>query len=174
MFQLILGLFVVVGIEEMTAVDVQFLIRAVPCVSDPPAAPVEARPVLERIADLKPVPAASEDSPLRKLQKERFNARLGAAKIQLSAVRAGAGSRLDMTALVDRLAVNGADLEDKLADRVKWLQLRLDALREQEKMAKAQANNGRLLEMDAFLITAARADAEIDLLLLTDILKVKK
>ena len=158
MFQLILGLFVGV----------------VPGVADPPVPNTEARSVFERIDVLKPVPEAATDSPLRKLQKERFNARLGVVKLQLASVRAGAGPRLDLTVQVDRMAVNGADLEEKPADRVKWLQLRLDALREQEKLAKAQADNGRIFERDALQITAARADAEIDLLLLTEMLKEKK
>ncbi|MDB5313518.1 MAG: hypothetical protein JWO38_7720 [Gemmataceae bacterium] len=145
-----------------------------PVNAEPPAAPADTRSVTDRIGELKPVPADPADGPVRKLQKESFNARLGAAKIQLAAVRAGAAARLDLTGLVDRLAVNGADLEDKPADRVKWFQLRVDALREQERMAKSRADVGGILQMDALLITAARADAEVDLLRLRDSLKEKK
>ena len=151
-----------------------FLVAAPGIRADPPAAPAETRSVADRLGDLKPVPADPADTPVRKLLKERYNARLQAAKIQLAAVRAGAAARLNLTGLIDRLALDGAELEDKPADRVKWLQLRLDALREQERLAKARADQGALLEMDALLLTAARAEAELDLVRLQEAVKEKK
>jgi hypothetical protein len=140
--------------------------------AEPP--PADTRSVTDRIKELKPAAADPADPPVRKLQKERFNARLGAAKIQLAARQAGAAAPLDLTAVVDRLALDGAELEDKPADRVKWLRLRVDALKDQERLAKAQAKQGGILELDALLITAARADAEIDLIRLQDSLNQKK
>jgi hypothetical protein len=150
------------------------LVLAVITVPAPSAAAdgrVETRPVLDRVAGMKPVPTNSSDSQLRKLEKERFNARLAAAQVQVQAVQAGTGSIHDLSPLILRLAENGADLEEKPADRVKWFQMRVDILREQEQIALERFKAGASPVTSVHLATAARADAEIDLLKLKESLK---
>ena len=131
----------------------------------------DTRPVLDRVADLKPAAEDKNDSPIRKLQKERYNARLSAAQVQVQAVQAGSGSQHDLGALIVLLAADAAALETKPADRVKWYQLRVDRLREEEQMARERSKAGAASPTAANLATAARADAEIELLQFKDSLK---
>ncbi|MDB5309522.1 MAG: hypothetical protein JWO38_3724 [Gemmataceae bacterium] len=153
---------------------VALVLAATPVATLPAADPDDSRPVIVRIGDLKPAPADRADRPIRKLQKERFNARLAAAQLQAKAVQAGTGSARDVTILIVRLAENGADLEDRPADRVKWFQMRVDVLRDQEQLEEQRAKAGASPPTDANLATATRADAEIDLLKLKDSLEGKK
>lgn len=144
-----------------------------PVLSQPPAAR-DARPVVARLLELKPVPAAPTDPPIRKLQKERFNARLTAARIQLRAVESGTTSLHDTVPLLVQLALDRADLEERPENLEPWFQLRVDILKEQERLAQTQATSGAMLMADANLATAARADAEIELLRLKESLKKDK
>lgn len=146
-----------------------FLLAAV-LVAQPPAKP-DPGSVVARILELKPAPAAAADHPIRKLQKERYNARLEAAKALAQTVRAGATAAGELTGLVMVLAENAADLEDDPAGRVKWLRLRVDLLKDQEAAAMAQVKAGASRPGEASLATAARADAEIDLLMFQEFLK---
>ena len=139
--------------------------------SQPPASKEDTRPVFTRILDLKPVAVGPSDTPLRKLQKERYNARLDALRSRARAVQVGAAASGELTRLVVVLAENAADLEDQPEDRVKWFQIRVDVLREQEKLSRQRAEASGAFPGEASLATAARADAEIDLLLLKDFLK---
>ena len=139
--------------------------------SQPPALKEDTRPVLDRLLDLKPTVVAPADTPLRKLQKERYNARLDALRFQARAVQVGAAARGELTQLIMVLAENAADLEDQPGDRVKWFQIRVDALKEQEKLTRQRAEASGTFPGESGLATAARADAEIDLLLLRDFVK---
>jgi hypothetical protein len=136
----------------------------------------EASP-LPRILALKPVAASEDDSPIRKLQKERFNARLAAAQMQYQRLQIGAvtsdGLR-QLPGLVARMAEDRADLELNPADRVKWLELRVEVLREYERIARRRVEAGTSNPDEVSLATAARADAEIDLLRLQESLKKGK
>ena len=139
--------------------------------AQPPAKADPAGSITARVLELKPAAADATDPPIRKLQKERYNARLEAAQGLAKSARAGATSAGELTGLVMVLAENAADLEENPAGRVKWLQLRVDLLKEQERAMKAQAKAGAARVGEASLATAARADAEIDLLLFQEFLK---
>ena len=145
------------------------VLTAVAAAAQPPGG--ESKPILDRILEMKPVPPGESDTPLRKLQRERFNARLAAVQTQAKAVQAGAAAPQDLAALVSQLVADGADLEAKPADRVKWLEMRVDALREYEKLAKTRGEVGGISPVLVNLAVAARADAEIDLLRLKESLK---
>jgi hypothetical protein len=140
-------------------------------VAQPPAGKDDARSVLTRVLDLKPAPADPNDAPIRKLRKERYNARLEATKALAQTVKAGATAPNELTGLVMVLAENAADLEDDPAGRVRWLQLRVDVLREQERLARRRVKAAATFAGEAALATAARADAEIDLLMYQEFLK---
>lgn len=139
--------------------------------AQPPAGKEDTRPVLGRVLDLKPAKGDPADTPIRKLQKERYNARLEALRALAQSVKAGAAAPGELTGLVMVLAENGADLEENPADRVKWLRLRVDLLKEQEQQARARVKAGATFAGEAALATAARADAELDLLLFQEFLK---
>lgn len=140
--------------------------------AQPPAGKEDTRPVQDRLLDLKPAPADPADGPVRKLLKERYNARLLAVPLQKQVVGAGLVTPEQMTRLVMALAENAADLEENPADRVKWMRLRVDLLKEQEQeaWARAKAKSPRT-PGEAPLATAARADAELDLLMFQEFLK---
>jgi hypothetical protein len=128
-----------------------------------PAAKAEPDSALEKLLAAKPFPVGSDDTPLVTLQKERFNTRLEVAKIQARAYRAGALSPQDFNGLLAVLASNGADVEAKPADKLRWLELRVGVLRGQEELAQKQAKAGPLNAADYLQAKAARLDAEIDL-----------
>lgn len=136
-----------------------------------PPAKDAPRSVLARLAELKPAAADANDHPIRKLQKERYNARLEAAKLAAQAAQAGATTRGESTGLLMALTENAADLEDDPAGRVKWMQMRVDLLKEQEALAKERVKAGASQAAEGLAATAARADAEIDLLMFQEFLK---
>ncbi|MBX9579791.1 MAG: hypothetical protein K2X87_05735 [Gemmataceae bacterium] len=140
-------------------------------VAQPPAGKADPASVLSRIAGLKPAPADPNDAPVRKLRKERYNARLEAAQTLAKTVKAGVSAPNELTGLVMVLAENAADLEQDPAGRVKWLQLRVDLLKDEERLARDRVKAGGSFPGEAALATAARADAEIDLLLYQEFLK---
>ncbi len=148
------------------------VLTAIPASAQPPTG--ETKPILDRILGMKPVPPGESDTPLRKLQCERFNARLAAAQTQARAVQAGAAAPQDLADVVMQVVADGADMEAKPADRVMWLEMRVDALREYEKLAKVRGETGLVSPVLVNLAIAARADAEINLLLFKESLKNEK
>ena len=66
------------------------------------------------------------------------------------------------------------DVEQKPADKVKWLQMRVDVLKGQEDIARRRTEAGVENASASLLAKAARIDAEIDLLKLKESLKGDK
>ena len=128
-----------------------------------PAEPKSAIPAFAADA-VKPDPA---DTPLRKLQKDRARERAAAADRLQAVIAVG---RWEATTLDDyvkvrlALAENLAELLDKAEDRVKCYEMRVEALREMEKVVASLVENGREAPQKLNLARAARMDAEIDLL----------
>lgn len=139
--------------------------------SRPPSPKADTQSVFARLLDLKPAASGPTDTPLRKLQKERFNARLDALRVRARAVQSGAIAQGELTHLMVVLAENGADLEDQPEHRLKWFQIRVDVLKEQEELTRQQAEATGTMLGEVSLAIAARADAEIDLLILKELLK---
>jgi hypothetical protein len=138
-----------------------------------------AQPDREDLFPKLPPPAAATagDTPLKKLQKERFNERLKAAEKINAALRSGQVTGADFDGYVRlllTLADNGAELEGKPADRVKWLELRIEVLKRAEKIASDRTAAGSEPAQVLHLAKAARLDAEIDLLKLKESLKPDK
>ncbi len=140
--------------------------------SQPPA-PKEKASVAVRIIEMKEAPADAADNPLRVLQKERFNARLHVAQSAARAVQASVAPVTELVGPVNILALNGADLEDRVEGRVKWLQLRVDVLKEAEQDTQLKQKGPAMSLSEINIIRANRADAEIDLLLLNESMKKK-
>ena len=132
----------------------------------PPAA--DTSPALSKLLDMKPFPVADSDAPLLKLQKERFNARLEAARLQAQAVRAGSFNTQQLNDLLAVLASNAVDVAEKPDDKVRWMEMRVEVLRSQEAIARKRAEAGAENAAASLLAKAARIDAEIDLLKLKD------
>jgi hypothetical protein len=145
------------------AVIAAVLASAALTAGQPPATKAEPNSALEKLLTAKPFPVGSDDSPLVTLQKERFNTRLEVAKIQARAFRAGALGTRDFNDVLAVLAANGAEVEQKPEDKLKWLELRVEVLRGQEELARRQAKAGPLNAADYLQAKAARLDAEIDL-----------
>lgn len=115
----------------------------------------------------KAIEPAAADGPLRKLQKERVRERaLAIAEtLQLADVgRTDGNTPGELTRLRVTLAQNLAELMDKPADRVKCYEMRVDALKEYEKLTKSRVEAGAVPSRFLRLATADRLDAEIDLL----------
>jgi hypothetical protein len=138
--------------------------------SQPPA-PKEKPSVATRIIEMKEAPAGPADTPLRVLQKERFNARLHVAQSAARAVQASVAPVTELAGPVSILALNGADLEDRAEGRVKWFQLRVDVLKDAEQDSQVKLKGPAMSLTEINLIRANRADAEIDLLLLNESIK---
>jgi hypothetical protein len=136
-----------------------------------PAAKDGTPPEVAKLLDIKPFPIGDSDSPLLKLQKERFNARLEAARLHAQAVRVGALNTYQFNELLTALASNAVDVEQMPEEKVKWMELRVDVLKRQEEMARRRAEAGAENAAASLLAKAARIDAEIDLLKLKDSLK---
>jgi hypothetical protein len=122
------------------------------------------------IATFKPVAIEAADSPLRKLQKECYNARLVAIqKTQAESPRIGLADDRPQKwrRLFDQIgpfADSGAILEPTRAGREKWYELRVAGSREAEWTAAVYIDGGREPPQIAHLMRAARMDAQIDLL----------
>jgi hypothetical protein len=145
-----------------------------PAAGQPPAARGDTTPQISKLLDMKPFPVGDSDGPLLKLQKERFNARLEAARLNAKAVQAGAMNTNQFNELLAVLASNAADVEPKPEGKVKWMELRVDVLKSQEAMARKRAEVGVENASASLLAKAARIDAEIDLLKLKESLKGDK
>lgn len=150
------------------------LTAVVLALSPAPQAARDTPPEVAKLLMLKPFPAAEADGALLKLQKERFNARLEAAQLQLQAVRAGALNAQQLNELLAVLASNAADVEPKAENKVKWMEMRVEVLKSQEAIARARVEAGAENPSASLLAKAARLDAEIDLLKLKDALKADK
>lgn len=125
----------------------------------------------------KAIEPADGDSPLRKLQKERVRERalaLDALRRQTEIGRVDGNTFADITRLQSTIAENLAEMMDAPADRIKCFEMRLDALRAYEKLTKERVAAGTEPERVMRLATAARIDAEIDLLKLKDAQKKDK
>jgi hypothetical protein len=139
-----------------------------------PGQKADTAPDLSKLLDIKPFPVGDSDAPLLKLQKERFNARLEAARLQLQAVRAGALNTQQFNDLLTMLATNAVEVERKPEDKVRWLQMRVDVLKSQEAIARKRTEAGVENASATLLAKAARIDAEIDLLKLKESMKGDK
>lgn len=142
-----------------------------PAPTQQPTPKTDPPPDLSKLLDVKPFPVHDSDSPLLKLQKERFNARLEAVRLQKQAVRAGAMNTQQLAELLAVLASNAVDVEPKADGKVKWMELRVEVLRSQETIARKRAEAGAENAAASLLATAARIDAEIDLLKLKESMK---
>src|SRR5437763_15797729 len=118
------------------------LAPAAPGLAQQPAPKSDPASDLSRLLAIKPFEIGNSDAPLLKLQKERFNARLEAARLQVQAVRAGALNTQQLSDLLATLASNAADVEQKPEDKQKWLQMRVDVLKTQEETARRRAAAG--------------------------------
>ena len=147
---------------------------ASPGAGQQPAARGDTSQEISKLLDMKPFPVGDSDAPLLKLQKERFNARLEAARLYAQAVQAGAMNTQQFYELLAVLASNAVDVEPKPEQKVKWMELRVDVLRSQEAMARKRAEVGAENASASLLAKAARIDAEIDLLRLKESLKGDK
>jgi hypothetical protein len=139
-----------------------------------PAARDDVPPDVSKLLDVKPFAVGDADGPLLKLQKERFNARLEAARLQAQAVRVGALNTQQLNDLLAVLASNAVDVEQQPEAKVKWMELRVTVLKIQEAMALKRVEAGAENASASLLARAARIDAEIDLLKLKESLKGDK
>ena len=155
------------------AVVAGVLAPAAPGFGQQPGSKADAGPEA-KLQSIKPFPIGDSDAPLLKLQKERFNARLEAARLQLQAARAGALNTQQLYELLGMLASNAVDVERKPEDKVKWLQMRVDVLKGQEDIARRRAEAGAENASASLLAKAARIDAEIDLLKMKESMKGDK
>jgi hypothetical protein len=131
-------------------------------------------PELAKLLEMKPFPVVDSDGALLKLQKERFNARLEAARLQARALRAGALNSEQFNELLAVLASNAVDVAEKPDEKVKWMEMRVEVLKSQEAIAQKRAEAGAENASASLLAKAARIDAEIDLLKLKHSLKDAK
>jgi len=122
----------------------------------------------------KAVEADANDTPLRKLQKERARERATALALIRRSMEVGTWTQADFTHFIrlqSTLAENLAELMDKPADKVKCYEMRLDAANEFERVTKARVDVGAEPPQNLNLAKAARVDAEIDLLKLKESIK---
>jgi len=156
------------------AVVAGLLAPAAPGLAQQPAPKSDPASDLTKLLAIKPFEVGDSDAPLLKLQKERFNARLEAARLQVQAVRVGALNTQQLSELLAVLASNAVDVEQKPADKVKWMEMRVGLLKGQEEMARRRVEAGAENASASLLAKAARIDAEIDLLKLKESLKGDK
>lgn len=110
---------------------------------------------------------AAADAPLRKLQKERVRERalaLDAVRRAIAAGSADAAAYTDFVRLQVAIADNLAELMDEPADRVRCYEMRVEALKEYEKLVRARVDAGATSRTALHLAAADRLDAEIALL----------
>jgi hypothetical protein len=130
---------------------------------------------LDRIERMKPVAVEAADSPLRKLQKQRYNERLAGVQKWLGSYRQRNCERPPILPLVDllsQLGLDGAALEATPAGRVKQYEFRAALLRDVESFIQGLLEVGQNRPQDLNYARAARIDAQIELIRLRDALKV--
>jgi hypothetical protein len=125
----------------------------------------------------KAVEPDAKDSPIRKLQKERVCDRALAVALTRQVIQSGRwqpSDFADYSKLQGTLAENLAELMDRPADKVRCYEMRLDAAREFERLAKTRVDAGAEPPQNYHLAKAGRIDAEIDLMKLKDALNIGK
>jgi hypothetical protein len=126
--------------------------------------PIERFDALDR---MEPVVVEAADSPLLKLQKQRFNERLRGIQKWLRIDRIPNCDPLPLEPLLDllsQLAADGAALEGTPAGRQRWYDFRVVAHRDLERLFQTLADLGTVRPQAVNLARAARIDAQIDLL----------
>jgi len=136
-----------------------------PAVADPtgrePDPAEEPTPAYLKREPLKPAPG---DTPLRKLEKERFNAALAAAQARYLEYLSGRGTIEITLDSVQRLADAELALTDKPAERVAILERGLGLYRDAEKVAELRFEAGKITLADREEARYLRLNAEIRLL----------
>jgi hypothetical protein len=116
-----------------------------------------------------------KDTPLKKLQKERVRERAIALERLNECIQVGKWNSnyfLEQTKLQIALAENLAELLDKPADKVKCYEMRLASAKEFEKFIAKRVELGSDPAQNLNIASAARADAEIELMKLKATLKI--
>jgi hypothetical protein len=130
------------------------------------APPLAAQiPTIEEMRrEIPPAVIAANDSPLRKLLKERFNVALEETMALETEYRAGRIILEDLVTGRSRLATSGLELAETSAERIKQLELAFTAAKRIEELVQIKYDDGGESLRATLRAKGMRLDADIALL----------
>jgi hypothetical protein len=105
----------------------------------------------------------SDDAPLLRLKKERFNAALNEAKARFDLYKRGLTRVPELIEVGERLFASEVDLYDKPEEKAQVLQRHLDVYLEAEANLEKQVKEGMATQADLEQLRYNKVSVEIDL-----------
>src|ERR1700719_2467754 len=133
-----------------------------PCVHAQQA--LKFSPKVLEVLNTPPLEIKSDEDPLVRLKKERFNAALNEAKARFELYKRGLTKMPSLIEVGERLFGAEVGLYDKPEDRVRVLQHQLDVYNEAEGNLEKQVKEGLATQADLERLRYNKASLEIDLL----------
>jgi hypothetical protein len=121
-------------------------------------------PKVVAVISMPLVELKSDDAPLLRLKKERFNAALSEAKARFDLYKRGLTRVPELIEVGERLFASEVDLYDKPEEKAQVLQRHLDVYREAEINLEKQVKEGMATEADLEQLRYNKFSVEIDLL----------
>jgi hypothetical protein len=121
-------------------------------------------PKVIAVINMPLVELKSDDAPLLRLKKERFNAALNEAKSRFDLYKRGLTRVPELIEVGERLFASEIDLYDKPEEKIQVLQRHLDVYREAEANLEKQVKEGMATQADLERLRYNKISVEIDLL----------
>jgi hypothetical protein len=121
-------------------------------------------PKVVAVINMPLVELKSDDAPLLRLKKERFNAALSEAKARFDLYKRGLTRVPELIEVGERLFASEVDLYDKPEEKAQVLQRHLDVYLEAEANLEKQVKEGMATQADLEQLRYNKISVEIDLL----------